>query len=195
MLYQSDAATFVQIVPATLTNVRSLNSRRDANDFTQLKVAAGTAIAAGQTVQHSGLWYVVYKVLVQTAMTLKIECMLLPLPYTLTVTRVQPAGVPMVRNGYGEPRQPSNVSETTRTILAGFSNDNDPLSVADLGQMPRGVLSCYTPLGSDVQLKDQVTLPPDGRLAVVQQKNLIDANGTYIGYQLLVDAAGGIGAL
>lgn len=186
-LYASDGVTLVAQMQVRLVNDRSLNSMRNTSDFYALTAAAGTPLAPGQTVLHGSDWYLVAKVSVDTAYTLEEQAMCLALPYQLSVTRVTGnSATPASENGYGDDLSAGDETTTTRTIRAGISNDNRTESATDIGAMPRSVMTLYAPLGSDVQLTDEIALP-DGRLATVQQRNLLDANGLSYALQLLVD--------
>lgn len=201
-LYASDGASGAQAISIVVSNVHYVTTiGTERGNAIRGHVPSTVRVTAGQVLNVPALnpaWFVVVKTLLLSRTFLfdpgtTLTCF--ALPYQLTVTRVRAASVPMQhRTGYGEPRTPAAVSETARTIRAGFSNDNDPWASTDLGAYPKGVTTVYAPAGSDVQLADMVVLP-DGRQAVVQQKNLLNADGQSYALQLLLDASGGIGSL
>jgi hypothetical protein len=191
-LYASDGVSTPLSTTMVFSNLRyvlMIGTQR-GNIIVGLLPSSVTA-APGQVIQvtSTGRWYVIAKVSDESVPFLYnpgVSVALLRLPDVLTVTRTVQAVTPMHRNGFGEPYSPSDTTVTTRTIRAGDSNGNDPFTGQDLGPLPKGVYTLYCPLGSDVQLGDQLTLR-DGTKGTVQQKNPADADGDYYAWQLLVN--------
>lgn len=177
---------------AMLTNLKSLNSRRNVSDYFSVLLPLGTAVAPGQLVSDGPNWYVVEKVGDNLPAALGVEAMALPLPLVLTGQRVTASGAGGTLNGYGDPRSQAQVTTTALTLRAGISNQVEPLTQQDMGVVPRGVDTLYVPLGADIQKDDHLTLP-SGQTAYVQQVNQDFANGYPYCLQVMLDDSAGQG--
>lgn len=211
-LYASDGVSNVRQTRAAISNARytpMIGTQR--GNVLVCYVPTGTALAAGDLLQIQApeRWYIIAKTLdanlppiMGGLVTPGQSSALMAIPSILTRTRVAESAGALVDtyalNGYDEPRTGDAAGSvevgTTATLRYGISNETQLLSEVVVGRLPQGVLTIYTPLGSDVQIGDQVTLD-DGTFAVVSQRDPLAADGRTWALQLLLTASGGEGTL
>jgi len=215
-LYGNDGVsspTPIQIVVTNTSFVHMFGSAR--GNITKAHVASTVSVQAGQVITiptQKPAWYLIFKDLTISRHFLfnpGTTMGLLALPYVLPTGRarlIAPTGVapaPATALNWNDepytvpvtipvgttptPGATYVVGEQAGTFRAGLMTDYDALVNQPEGTEPTGITVLYASLGADVRKDDGVTLP-DGTIGIVQQLNLMAADGVAFARQVIVDA-------
>jgi hypothetical protein len=181
-----------------------ISNRSSKYDYGQLMFKAGTVVSAGDvvnaTIGGSSRWFLVAKLLTLGPIILTaipINALDLEMPYLLSAKRPTPAPIPASAlniwnepatvDGNGYPLQ----ATTTTTFHAGFANQFNPLDETAVGPLPSGQLSMYTHVGASVLTGDEIDY--NSKTYIVDQANLLGANGWFYGLEVILKETGGKG--
>ena len=166
-------------------------------------VTTASAVVVSDTLQVGGRWFLVAKVGDESISPLYdpgIGLLLLRLPYSLPIIRPSSGQQAAPRNAWFElaGTSPTDTSgripgmAVSHSVVAGFSNSNNPLDETVVGPTENGLYTAYVPLGVDVQLGDQ-TIILDNRPAQVDTLNTLYADGAAYALQPILRLTMGTG--